>query len=130
MQRLGQKYGSGTLARFEGLMGGAPGEGASGMMTAMSGPLEQVIQSVGVHTQRIAESARTYLPTAIASASAISSAVAMAADALPAYRLLGARLAIEAALKQEVFAMVGMPEPAPEAAEPPVPSEPPSNPTA
>lgn len=96
--RLMDKYGGQHLARLDGLIGAGAGSAASGMLGTMSGPVDDVIRSVAQHTASIAGAASAYLPTALSTAGTVAGAVATAADALPVYRLLGARLAAEAAL--------------------------------
>lgn len=106
------RYGTRHLNKLDLAAGAGTGAAATGMIAGMTQPLEEIIQSVSVHTRDMAEKARAYLPSAIATADTISSAVATAADVLPVYRLLAARLAIEAALRQE------LPAPAPAPAQP------------
>lgn len=95
---LVSRYGGAHLSRLDGLLGAGAGDAAGGMLGTMTGPLDEVIRSVGAHTASIADAARAYLPTALSTAGTVAGAVATAADALPVYRLLGARLCAEAAL--------------------------------
>ncbi|HND32560.1 MAG TPA: hypothetical protein PLA94_21340 [Myxococcota bacterium] len=93
-----QKYGAGNLKKLDAIAGGGAAEAAGGMLGGLTQPIEEMIQEVSVHTKTIAEQARQYLPPAISTAGTVAGAVATAADAMPVYRLLVARLAIEAAL--------------------------------
>jgi hypothetical protein len=92
------KYGGAPLARLDALVGSGAGAAASGMLGTMTGPVDEVVRSVAAHSGRIAEAARQYLPGAITTAGTVAGAVATAADALPVYRLLGARLCADASL--------------------------------
>lgn len=107
------RYGTKHLNRLDFAAGAGAGEAATGMINGLTQPLEEIIQSVSGHTRGMAEKARAYLPAAIATADTISSAVATAADVLPVYRLLAARLAIEAALRQELPPQAEKPAPLP-----------------
>lgn len=97
--RLVEKYGGGNLTRLDGAAGAGAADAASGMLGGLLPPLEGIVQSVGSHTHQIADAAKKWLPPAIATAGTVAGAVATAADAMPVYRLLGARLAAEAALR-------------------------------
>lgn len=96
--RLFDTYGAGLAQRLEGAVGAGAGEAASGVLGGLVEPLDAIIRSISGQAGRIAEVARNYLPPAIATTGTVAGAVATAADALPVYRLLGARLAAEAAL--------------------------------
>ncbi len=98
---LTTRYGGNHLARLDALLGTGAGATAGGMLGAMTEPLDAVIRSVATHSAGIAEVARTYLPSALSTVGTVAGAVATAADALPVYRLLGARLCAEAALATE-----------------------------
>lgn len=96
--KLFDKYGAGLGQRLEGAAGAGAGEAAAGVLGGLTGPLDEIIRGVSGQAGKIAEAAKTYLPPAIATAGTVAGAVATAADALPVYRLLGARVAAEAAL--------------------------------
>ncbi|MFZ5480591.1 MAG: hypothetical protein ACOZNI_27760 [Myxococcota bacterium] len=96
--RLLEKYGGANLARLDGAAGAGASAAAQGMLGGLTEPVEQLVRSMSGHTQRIAESARQWLPPALATAGTVAGAAATAADAMPVYRLLGARLCAEAAL--------------------------------
>ncbi len=93
-----EKYGSGHLAKLDMIGGAGAGGNAQAMLGALSGPLDNVVVNVANYTVQIANTAKAYLPTAIATAGTVAGAVATAADALPVYRLLIARLAAEVCL--------------------------------
>jgi len=95
---LVQRYGGQHLSRLDGLLGGGAGAAANGMLGQMTGPLDEIIRSVSGHSARIAETARQYLPPTLATLGTVAGAVATAADVLPVYRFLGARLVAETAL--------------------------------
>ena len=98
--KLLAKYGASNLGKLDLAAGSGAGESAKGMLQALTQPLEQTIQAVSAHTHAIAEKARGFLPAAVTTAGTVAGAVATAADAMPVYRLLVARLAVEAALLQ------------------------------
>lgn len=98
VSRLLEKHGGANLARLDAAGGTGAAAAAGGMLGGLLAPLEGIVQGVSGHTAKIAEAARPWLPPAVATAGTIAGAVATAADALPVYRLLGARLAAEAAL--------------------------------
>ena len=91
--RMVEKYGGGHLAKLDAVGGPGAGANAQAMLGALSGPLDNVIANVSKYTHQIADTAKAYLPPAIATAGTVAGAVATAADALPVYRLLVARLA-------------------------------------
>lgn len=99
LSNLMDKYSS-HLSRLDSLTGAPSKEAATGILSGLSAPLEEIIQAVSQHTKTIAESSKSYLPAAFTTADTVAGAVATAADAMPVYRLLAARLAIEAALIQ------------------------------
>ncbi len=92
------KYGAGHLSKLDMFGGAGAGANAQAMLGALSGPLDNVIVNVAKYTHQIADTAKAYLPAAIATAGTVAGAVATAADALPVYRLLVARLATEVCL--------------------------------
>ena len=94
------KYGAGHLAKLDMLGGSGAGTNAQAMLGALSGPLDNIIVNVSKYTHQIADTAKQYLPTAIATAGTVAGAVATAADALPVYRLLVASLVTEVSLSR------------------------------
>ncbi|MSP54517.1 MAG: hypothetical protein EXR69_02765 [Myxococcales bacterium] len=94
------KYGTGHLSKLDMLGGSGAGANAQTMLGALAGPLDNIIVNVSRYTQQIADAAKQYLPTAIATAGTVAGAVATAADALPVYRLLVARLVTEISLSR------------------------------
>ncbi len=99
------KHGADQMKRFSGLLGGKAGEGVPGALAALTGPINATLQSVQPHAQKIAATAKQYLPSAMSAADVSAGVLATAADVMPVYRYLGARLAAEA-----VVARVLMPD--------------------
>lgn len=95
--RLLEKY-SGAFAKLDLAAGAGAAAAAQGMLSELTVPLDGIVRSVAQQTTNIAAAAQKFLPAAIATAGTIAGAAATAADALPVYRYLGARLVTEAAL--------------------------------
>lgn len=96
---LMRKYG-GSLSKLEMFAGPGAVTNASGVLGELTQPLDEVVRSVAAHSAKIATAAQRYLPQAIATAGTVAGAAATAADALPVYRFLVARLCAEAALQR------------------------------
>jgi len=92
-----QKYG-GSLGKLDMAAGAGASAAAQGMLGGLAAPLDGIVRSVAQQTTQIAGAAQKFLPSAIATAGTIAGAAATAADALPVYRYLTARLVAEAAL--------------------------------
>lgn len=107
LTRLLDKYG-GAAGKIEQIAGAGAFSEARATLEGLLTPLNDVTRTVAGHTRSIAETARTFLPPVIATAGTIAGAAATAADALPVYRFLGARLVAEAVITR------GQPLPAPE----------------
>ncbi len=84
--------------RLASMAGGRSLGGASEMLQALSAPLTAAMQQVSPYISTIASSARQHIPGAISAADKAAGLVAAAADVMPVYRLLGARLAAEASV--------------------------------
>jgi hypothetical protein len=95
---LMEKYGGGHVAKLDRIGGAGAGASATAMLGGLAAPLDKVIANVSGYTQSIADKAKQYLPSAIASAGTVAGAVATGADALPVYRLLVGRLVAEVSL--------------------------------
>jgi hypothetical protein len=93
-----ERYGGGHVAKLDTIAGAGAGASATAMLGGLASPLDKVIANVSGYTNTIADKAKQYLPSAIASAGTVAGAVATGADALPVYRLLVGRLVAEAAL--------------------------------
>jgi hypothetical protein len=96
------RYGGANLARLDAVAGPGASAGARAMLENLAAPLDGITRSVASRAGQIADTARVYLPPAIATAGTVAGAVATGADALPVWRLLGARLVAETALLREV----------------------------
>lgn len=97
-QSLMQKYGAEQLSRFSGLLGGKGADGVQGALAALTGPIEGTINQVRPYADKIASTAKEHLPGAMNAGDKIAGVLATAADVMPVYRYLGARLAAEAAV--------------------------------
>jgi hypothetical protein len=98
LTRLLDRYGASAKGRLDGAVGAAAM--ADGVLDALVGPVDTMARALSAHSQTIATAAQKWLPPAIATAGTVAGAVATAADALPIYRLLGARLAAEVCLQE------------------------------
>ena len=90
-----KSHGGTQLARLSKLAGGRGLGEAKQMMGAMSGQLGEMVDAVTPHVDRIAGTIGEHVPKA---ADAAAGVAASAADLMPVYRLLSARLAAEAAV--------------------------------
>lgn len=102
MGNLVQKYGGGLAGKLEALGGAGAFASAQAMLTNLTGPLDGIAKSAADNAEKIAGTAKAYLPGAIATAGTVAGAVATAADALPIYRFLMARVVAEAAIQRAV----------------------------
>ncbi len=100
LSRLLDRYAATNQGRLDGAAGAGAEAAAHGVLGAMVGPVDNLVRSLSAHTQQIAAAARQWLPPAVATAGTVAGAVATAADAMPVYRLLGARLAAEVVLQE------------------------------
>jgi hypothetical protein len=97
VKQLMDKYGSSAAGKLGPAGAGAAAE-AQQAVVAMMGPVQGVVTQVGPHSQTIAQKVKDYLPGVANATDKIAGAVATAADALPVYRYLGARLACESCI--------------------------------
>lgn len=95
---LFDRYGALQLDRMGSLAEGRDMGGVSGMLGHLTGSIKQVIDQVTPYLATIALRAREFVPTALEVEDKVAGALATAADVLPVYRLLGGRLAAEAAV--------------------------------
>lgn len=93
-----QGNGTAQAGRLASMAGGRSLAGAAEMLSALTGPLRSTVQSVSPHVSSVADAARKYVPAAMGTADKVAGVVAAAADVMPVYRLLGARLAAESAV--------------------------------
>jgi hypothetical protein len=87
-------------AQVQRLTGLVPAEslaGAQEMLAGLTAPIQEYASVAAQYVKPVAASAQKYLPTAIGAADKIAGVVANAADVMPVYRYLGARLAAEGA---------------------------------
>ncbi len=94
VKSLLDKYGSSAAGKL-GPAGASAAAEAQEAVGALLGPVQGVVSQVGPHSQTIADKVKDYLPGIANATDKIAGAVATAADALPVYRYLGARLAAE-----------------------------------
>ncbi len=94
-----EKHGGTVVKKLEGFIGGGTGPSANEAVAALLGPFDEVAVQTRDKVGAIAEKAASFLPPAIAAAGTVAGAVATGADTLPVWRLLGARLVAETALR-------------------------------
>jgi len=98
MANLFDDLGAEQVDRLAGLAGGKDLGGVQEMLTSLSGSLRGAVDAAAPHIEPVAGAARKYVPGVMGSADKVAGLVATGADVLPVYRLLGARLAAEAAI--------------------------------
>jgi len=93
------KDGGEQMSRLSQLAGGGHEVSeAAGMLSTIAEPLKKVVDHASNYIEPVAASAKQYLPSVVGGADKVAGLVASGADILPVYRLLGARLAAEAAV--------------------------------
>ena len=97
------KAGGAQANRLASMAGGHSVEGAQAMLTTLTEPLQRVVAHTAKYTKPIAEAAGPYVPGLMSGADKIAGVVAGAADVMPVYRLLGARLAAESAASRALI---------------------------
>lgn len=100
LQRLLDRFGAKNRGRLDTAAGAGSEAAANGVLAGLMEPVDTLVRSLAGHTQQIAAATRQWLPPALATAGTVAGAVATAADAMPVYRLLGARLAAEVAIQE------------------------------
>ena len=98
LSRLLSGSGAAQARRLASMAGGRSLAGATEMLSALTGPMRSSIQAVSPHVNTVANAARRYVPSALGAADKVAGVIAAAADVMPVYRLLGARLAAESAV--------------------------------
>jgi hypothetical protein len=78
-------------------------EGAQEMLATITGPLQRVVAHTSKYTKPVADAAAAYVPGLMSGADKVAGLVAGAADVMPVYRLLGARLAAESAARRALI---------------------------
>jgi hypothetical protein len=94
------KYGGKNLSRLESAAGLGASKESEGVLKELLGTLDGIVKSVSSHTGTIAGALTKVMPKALAATDKVAGAVATGADALPVYRILGAQLVTEAALRR------------------------------
>jgi len=98
LEQLFGDLGTGQVERLASMAGGRDLDGVQGVLTQLSGALRSAVDGAAPYVEPVANAARAHLPGALDATDKIAGAVAGAADLLPIYRLLGSRLAAEAAI--------------------------------
>ena len=94
------KYGGKNVSRLESAAGLGASRESEGVMKELLGTLDGIVKNVSGHTATIAGAVTRVMPKALAATDTVAGAVATGADALPIYRVLGAQLVTEAALRR------------------------------
>lgn len=94
---LMDKHGAAQLNKFSSLVGGRGTEGVQGALAALTQPIEKAIVGARPYVNQVAAAAQKYVPTALNVTDKAAGLLAGAADVMPVYRYLGARLAAESA---------------------------------
>jgi hypothetical protein len=100
LSRLLERFASSNQGRLDGAAGAGAEAAARGVLAGLMEPVDSLVRGLSSQTTQIAAAASKWLPPAIATAGTVAGAVATAADAMPVYRLLGARLAAEVVLQE------------------------------
>lgn len=95
LQSLYRRSGSEQLEKFTAIAGPEAAEGAKGVMAQLMGPIDGIVKMASGSLSSIAGAAASHLPGAMNVGDKVAGVVASAADALPVYRYLGARLVAE-----------------------------------
>ena len=83
--------------RLARMAGGQSISGATDMLATLTGPLQQVVDHATKFVEPVANAAGPYVPGLLSATDKVAGLVASAADVMPVYRLLGARMAAESA---------------------------------
>lgn len=95
---LMDRHGDSQLARLSKLAGDRDIGGVRRAFDALAGPIREAVARVEPHLDKVARAATEHVPGALSKGDKVAGALATAADVLPVYRLLGGRLAAEAAV--------------------------------
>ncbi|MFO0659522.1 MAG: caspase family protein [Polyangiaceae bacterium] len=95
IQRIFSSNGAAAASKLGGMVGAEGAAQAQGLMGSLIGPFEQTLSAVAPHARSIAGSMGRFMGSAMNVADKAAGVVATAADALPMYRYLGARVAAE-----------------------------------
>ena len=97
------KGGAAASKQLSGMSAGHSLAGATEMLSALTEPISKVVDLTRQYTGPVAEKVAPMLPTLGSGADKIAGLVANAADVLPIYQLLGARLAAESAARRALL---------------------------
>ncbi len=100
LQQLLTSQGDAQAARLAQMASGHEIEGAGAMLGQITGQLQRVATHASGYVHPVTQAIGPYLPGAMNAADKAAGALANAADVLPVYRLLGARLAAESAARR------------------------------
>ncbi len=98
LEKLMSRFGGDATSKLGAVIGGQATQEAHGVLSALMGPIQGVIDQVAPHARSVAESAKEHLPGFMSTADKVAGVVATAADTLPVYKYLGARLAAESCI--------------------------------
>ena len=98
LESLFSDLGAGQVDRLATMAGSHDLEGINEMLGGLAGSLRGAVDSAAPYVEPVANACQEYAPKALGAADKVASVVAGAADVMPIYRLLGARLVAEAAL--------------------------------
>lgn len=98
LEGLFDDLGADQVDRLASMAGGRDLSGIQEMLTSLSGSLRGAVDAAAPHVEPVANTAKKYLPGVMDKSDKIAGLVSNAADVMPVYRLLGARLAAEAAI--------------------------------
>lgn len=100
LQTLYSKTGTEQVEKFAAIAGPEAAEGATGVMAQLMGPVDGIVKMASGSLSAIAGAASSHLPVAMNVGDKVAGVVASAADAMPVYRYLGARVVAEACAKR------------------------------
>lgn len=100
LHSLWQRFGPQQVQKLAAVTGEEGAQGAASVMDQLMGPLDTLVQSASGHLAGIADAVTGYLPSALDVGDKAAGMVATAADAMPVYRYLGARVVAEACIAQ------------------------------
>lgn len=100
LSSLYAKYGPDQTSKFSAIAGAEAAQGATAVMGELLGPVDSMVKMASGSLGAIADAATAYLPGALNVGDKLAGVVASAADALPVYRYLGARVVAEAVAHQ------------------------------
>ncbi len=115
---LVREQGTAIAGKLLGVVGREGVADAQQMLEHLTGLLDRTVLHVLPHTAALADRLRGLMPPALGASGTLSELVATGADALPCYRWLCSRLAVEASLalaKLELMPEVELPTPSSEA---------------